>query len=58
MAKVIQAFVIDNATKREVVFDTLQNALEYVSGNFHALTIVYYDNNYNEHNYNAEFCRC
>lgn len=55
MLRVVQAFVIDKATKKNVVsFRTLEDALEYVGGNFHSCTIIYYDDAHNEHNYNAE----
>jgi hypothetical protein len=52
MATVIQAIVIDKKTKKSIhSFSTLEDALEYVSGNYHSLGIVYYDDKYNEHIY-------
>jgi hypothetical protein len=52
MATVIQAIVIDKKTKKSIhSFSTLEDALEYVSGNYHSLGIVYYDDKGNEYIY-------
>jgi hypothetical protein len=51
MSTVIQAIVINKETDKSISFSNLDDALEYVSGNFHSLGIVYYDDKYNEHIY-------
>lgn len=49
--KVIQAIVIEKKTNKSISFPTLDSALEYVSGNYHSLGIVYYDEQGNEYIY-------
>lgn len=49
--KVIQAIVIEKKTNKSVSFPNLDSALEYVSGNYHSLGIVYYDDKGNEYIY-------
>ena len=49
--KIVQAIVIEKKTNKSLSFPTLDSALEYVSGNYHSLVIVYYDDKGNEHIY-------
>lgn len=49
--KVVQAIVIEKKTNKSVSFPNLDSALEYVSGNYHSLGIVYYDDKGNEYIY-------
>jgi hypothetical protein len=54
MSRTVQAFAIEKKTNSSISFPTLEDALEYVSGNYRHYTVIYYDDKYNEHNYNAE----